>query len=1472
MNSPQNSKSRLARSFLDVSSELLKTDEPETFLAHLGWHRAFDWEDLYKSTRVLIFAEAGAGKTHECRAEQSARWDTGEPAFFVELAELARNNLCDLLGPDEQVRFDAWKSTSTGTATFFLDSVDELKLTQGSFETALKRLAKELGGKLGQTRIVITTRPVSVDRALIEQHLTVPQEKEDLPSEEAFADIAMNRPRTPKSDQHAAPTIRHVALMPLSNEQISEMAVLQGVTDVDALLNGIRQRNAEEFARRPQDLIDLCTDWKDHHRIRTHNEQVEYNITIKLKPRTSTEGREKELVALTAEKAWEGASRMALAALLTRKLTLRHSAEADSNNELGAALDPAKILTDWSKDERTTLLERALFGFASYGRVRFHHRSVIEFLAAKRLQQRIDKGMGIRAVKRLLFAENAQGVRVVKPTMRPVAAWLAATQPAIFSEVRDREPEVLLNHADPESLPADRRVDALRAYVEKHGQGKWRGLHVPRIQVHRFASNELGPEVLRAWKSGIENPEVRALLLEIIEAGPIQAGADIAHATVLSHISEHEERIHALDALVQLADPRLDEVTNAMVMENKIWTNRLLTSCIPRLFPDHIRVDRLSTLLARTTQKKNEVNWLSYQWIPLIAARPISISLLEALRHELMQLVSDGINWKEHHRHIRSPRQHLVTPLAAICLRQIKASQFTPKVVESSALALRLCKNDHRARDEDPVSALRQALANAPAHVRSMTFWESDAFNQRCGSGEPKDNAWGRFFDAHESGVFCLNPQQDLSWVLANLADPTGPMAKRAVMLEAALYCIRHPVNEWRPAVQALKNHVLDAPELMAAIDVYLKPASVKAADRHFQIRDQKRKQQEERREAKNRASWVLLYRQVANEPEKAFAPDQAEHTAWALWEAMRMSDHQHGSSSWTRDFIEKYFGKQAADQLRTAMCGTWRKERPTLRSERPASEENQFPMVWDMGLASIAAEAEDVNWAAKLSADEAKLAARYAPIELNDFPPWLESLAKCHPESVESVLWPELASDLDEIATNNVHRVFLQSVLRATKTVAGLFLPKLRLWLDINHQRIRDGEDRVLVTERLRWVIEILLAHGTRQDREHISATAKNQLDTGTDSELTQVWLPVLMQLNPALGIDMLVKQLNAVPPTADGPGVRWVSRLFGERHFETDIGPRLPNFTPSQLLTLVRLAERHVNPKDDIKHDGVFTPGPRDNAEDGRRALLNALLNAEGPDAWEAKFELANDPLFTDHHDRLVMLSREKAAEELDTTALTETQVVALGRTGEAPPITRDDMFALMMDRLDDMEELLLRDDSPREAWAGITAERVMRREMTRVLRDASRNSYTVDQEGVTADEKETDIRLRATASMQQAVIELKLGDGRSGRDLRDTIQHQLFTRYMASETCRVGCLLVTVNADRHWDHPDSGESLDVAGLQTMLTSEAERIASAMGGQICLTARVLDLRPRLATEKKTTAVTTKKPRKAKAQPAGKA
>ena len=138
-------------------------------------------------------------------------------------------------------------------------------------------------------------------------------------------------------------------------------------------------------------------------------------------------------------------------------------------------------------------------------------------------------------------------------------------------------------------------------------------------------------------------------------------------------------------------------------------------------------------------------------------------------------------------------------------------------------------------------------------------------------------------------------------------------------------------------------------------------------------------------------------------------------------------------------------------------------------------------------------------------------------------------------------------------------------------------------------------------------------------------------------------------------------------------------------------------------------------------------------------------------------------------------------------------------------------------------------------------------MRRELARVLRETARGAYTVDQEAVTADEKETDIRLRSTVSSQQSTIELKLADERSARDLFDTLRDQLLTKYMAADACRSGCLLVTLAKDRRFDHPVTGERIGFDELMRVLNEEAEAISRKMGGTVKLMAKGLDLRPRL-------------------------
>ncbi|MDR7377109.1 hypothetical protein J2X19_001767 [Rhodoferax ferrireducens] len=1413
------------------------------------------WQALLQSKRVLIVAEAGMGKTFECRAERDALWKAGEAAFFFELAELAVQKPADLLDSAEEARFEAWRSSDSGMATIFLDSIDELKLTHKSFETALKRLERDISAQLGRVTIVLTTRPIPFELDSVRRILPVPDRPDLGASEEDFADIAMDRPSANQKVDVPPPDWRYVALLPLSDDQIREMAVAEKVQNPDALFADIMDRNAEDFARRPQDLIELCLDWNEHATVRTHLQQVEHNSRVKLAPRTE----EQEKAPLTHDRAFEGASRLALATLLTRKLTLRHSAEADKGGVAGAALDPAKILTDWTADERATLLERAIFGFASYGRVRFHHRSVTEYLAAKRLDTLIGRGMSIAAAKRLLFTETAQNARVVRPTMRAVAAWLAVMQPSIFNEVCDREPELLLDAGDPASLLDGQRSAALRAYVKRYGRGGWRGLQTPSIQVHRFAASHLAPLVMELWDSGIDNQEVRGLLLELMTAIPVTAGADAAHSVLMSGTALRGDRIEALDLLVKLADPRLDQITHSMEVNPALWPNGLLRDAIPRLFPVHIGVERLCRLLGRMPVEEGSLDPLHHFWKYSIPDRPIPSNYSDALREGLTELVAGGVVWRDEWPHVTSPQPQLLKSLAAICARQIKEGVLSAAVMHSSAVALRLaCHEEEYRPGEESFDNLRIAFQKLPAAQRQAAFWAGDAY---CQSLHFQSDPWRRLLEATESGLVQLNSSDDEKWVLEALADPGRALTDRSVMLEAGMRMLRSR-GELVGNSAALQAAIADSSALIALFDIARTPTPVSVESARLQAAQNLRRETEILRREKERGDWISFRRRVRENPAEAFSPERSEHTARAILQAMNMAAKENQHSGWSSAFVEMHFGSEVVDRLRAYMAAYWRRQNPGHPSAAVAAagEPRFLSEAARVGLTAVMAESEDPDWAGKLNDSEARLAARLAPSELLGFPRWLDGLAIAHPEAVLAELGPLILQDLERPAKVDSHRMFVQSVGRTSAAVGEVFVPLLKGWFDANHGRVQPEDELEGVASRLRQVSQILLKFGGGDMPEHVASVAMIELSNGVAPALERIWGLLLMQLNPSAGTDWLETRLNSLPPSDSGQGVAWIALLFGDRYRNTSVDIRRPALTPSILLRLTRLAYLHVPPEGDPVHEGTFTPGLRDQAADGRGMLVNALLDLQGQGAWDVKVQLAKDLSVEPFRDRILAIALEKAAEEADQEGLTERQVAQIDIHYESPPLSREEMFTLLNDRLDDINDLLLGDCSPRAAWAGFSDEHVMRRAIARELTIASKLTYTVDQEGVTAEDKETDIRLRSTGAAIQAVIELKLGDNRPGRDLRDTIRVQLVDKYMAAEECRSGCLLVTVNATRNWDHPDTGVKLDIGGLVAMLQAEADAVNKEFLGLRRVTARVLDLRPRLGTEKAATSA--KKPR----------
>ncbi|MBL0666451.1 ATP-binding protein [Aeromonas jandaei] len=1395
----------IERTFKDIDEQQIFDADKQYFLTQLGWSDGLTWEALLRSKRILLISEAGSGKTHECREQARLLAAKGEAAFFVELASLASTHLRDLLGYEEETRFDLWLASRAEVATFFLDSYDELQLTRGSFRQALDRFVKGVQGHLGRVRVVITTRPLPFDGQLVRSKLPVPPQIKLQSTEEKereFASMALGEHipiSSGQSNEEPIPEWRTVALMPLSNPQIVEFAEQKGVKNTAELLSDIERQNAFEFARRPQDLIELCADWQAGLQLRTHRQQVEASIRIKLKPRNREDRH--ELAELSIDKAIAGASRLALAMWLTRRLTIRHSAKSDNDQQGEAALDPSIILSDWTQEERQTLLERPLFGFASYGRVRFHHRSVSEFLAAKRLQEMRDKGMSLRALKRLLLIET-KGNTIVLPSKRAIAGWLAALNDDIFQAIRDHEPTLLLDEGDPASLTLAQRKQALGAYVQRYGKGGWRGLHTPSIQIKRFATPELADVINLLWRQGIDNHEVRCVLLELIERGVIFGCSDLVYSVAMDSALVEVERIYAIHALKALNDPRLGEIAALMVSQHPDWPDKIVREAIFDLFPGHLSVAQLCQSLGWLQWKKRSVSNLSWRLPSLIKNAPLVMSQLEALRDKLVTLISDGLHWRQNQwPHMISSHQYLSSALAATCIRGLDY-QCSGQWIHASVLSLRLRQHEY---DDDKIhQALAQQINELDSKNRKLVFWAIDALVQSlC----PIDDIWKRVVEIIPyDSLIKLTVQPDQAWVVNDLQDKNKPFLERQILMHVALYLLRISPIDLRP-------QVIDCPDLILYINEMVKPSVFDIKQERARREEAIRNKRRERKKAKNLASWVMLHRELSEYPDTVFSDERCKNLVWNLFRVMISSSGDSNLSGWNRPFLESHFGEVVTDWLRMLFMASWREHCPTLICERPEDQRSTYMEIWRLGLAGLYAEAEDNDWASPLTQEEAMLAARYSLLELNKLPDWINDLVRHHPSAVSEVFGKELEWVLSTSTHELHHSMLLQRLHHAPNSVTMLFVSRLVTWLSEIGLLIDDEPQSSDFMSRYSRVIELILIHGDVDHQAKLCFMAKEYVSKDLAEPVMLIWLSTLIRLSPESGIDVLEEKLRDIEPEPLSKAVIWFTKLFNERHDGINI--RNNDFTPELLLRLVRLAYRHVRRQDDAEHEGCYTPDIRDNAEYTRNAILTALLESQGEEGWQVKHDMAIDPLFSHFKDRVLALAQEAWAKEIDSALLDEQQCRELEDKGEAPLTTNAAMFTLLCDRLADLDELLNSDDSPREAWARIDQERIMRRAIAKELKYSANGLYNVDQEAVTAEEKETDIRLRSTASNYESVIELKLGDNRPVRDLLNTIEHKLVTKYLSIETRRSGALLITLKEDRTWRHPDSGATIDINEL---------------------------------------------------------
>ena len=1000
----------------------------------------------------------------------------------------------------------------------------------------------------------------------------------------------------------------------------------------------------------------------------------------------------------------------------------------------------------------------------------------------------VKRGMSRASLLRLLFAER-YGAEVVRPSMRAIAAWLAPSVDSVRKELLRREPGALLSLADPEGLDVAARAGIVRAFVAAYGGSKRRGIDISRETVGRLAHPELATVVRECWESGSVNDDVRELLVTMIWLGPIRECADLVLGAALDNGWRPYERILAIRGLIACGNRDSVRKVSTDILENpSSWPDRVVHGVAADLFPLYMEVAELVSLIERTPEPAAIAG--GFRGVVLRVAEeiePVSEAAV-SLRNRLACLLQE--QWTGGEDRTARDLQHVAPGLGVLCGRQLSvaAPRDGGELVRACAIASRC--------DEDTVRQLRRYFED-DVSMRRTGFWAGVDLARAV---LRTDDGWRYLHDAEEHGVLGYPREGDRPWLEEVLGD-ASQAGRRPVALCALILLWR-----WRGCVagelEGMRARVDDDETLR---DILARQTVVRGNDGEVEAFERRRCRREAaaaRREEARVGNWTAWRDATVADPAGAFLEAERTRTLGNLrhW----LDAHAQGGArfnTWNEEALARAFGTDVMERARGAFAGVWRHVRPQLWSARAKGERNTTLVAWVEGLIGVAAEASRPGWAAALTVEDARLAVIYATIELNGFPSFVMDLVEAHPEVVEEILGGELEAEL-EAGDDQDHLRLLQAVGHADPELRELFIVRLLRWLR-SWPKTGEGRRGPRWKQHIEHVLSILGSATDQESRRAIVEECGRRFAAEEGREGGAVWLRGVFRFDGTRGTELLVDSLggDSDDPRLRERGIEVFGTVFGRGGVVLDIAG--PAEHARALGELVRHAFRFVRPADDVVHEGVYSPGMRDEAEDARRSLLSQLLDTPGPEAHGVVVGLASEAEFGEIGGRLLQLAEEKTAADAEfETPFSCADVRTLYSRLEAPAGNRDDLFAVMNDRLEDIDhELAHHDFTDRTTLCRIELEPEMQRTLALRLDGRKRGAYTVSREDEVADRKRTDIRLSGAEGRHKAVIEVKIADRWTLRELDVALREQLVGRYLRHEDCRVGCLLLTYRGKKKY-----------------------------------------------------------------------
>lgn len=809
----------LNRTFHELSRSGGASDDSDTARAFQVGDR-ISLAKLLEHYRVVILSEAGSGKTREIQHATQMLRMRGTAAFFLRLENIAysfEDAFSEGLGTYEE--FEEWRASGR-EGWLLLDSVDEARLRDpGDFGLAVREIGRLVNAAKDRTHVIITGR-TSAWRAKTDLETCVkalPPPTEVTREKGSFVpelDSDSEEPAQKSTEEtESTPTFLVVSLDDLNKTQVEIFARAKGITDTRAFIAAIDRADAFSFTTRPEDLSELVQFWIDNGRIGGRLEMLQNSIERRLEERDQSR---RDYRPLAAARAREGIKLLAAAATLTGIQTIR--VPDGSYNGLG--LNIRQVLPAWDDKDQLTLLSRPIFDEAIYGTVRFHHRSVREYLTAEWFAELLARQTSRHAIEGLFFREQ-YGMEIVVPALRPVLPWLSLLDGKICDRVRKIAPEIFFEGGDPARLPLDIRRHVLFEVCEHMVAGSSEYSVHNYAAVQRFANQDISEDIEYFLQKYAENDVLQAFLLKMIWLGELSSLRSVALEKAIVPIAEKYVRVSAFRALAavgskdDLANVRQRFLDEAAELDRD-WFAELL-----KLSPPSTEAIRwmLACLRKLAPERPHSFDYAPNYVADCVLA--VDVSLLPEITEAFSQLLQLPPVIERRHCEVSKKNQWLLAAAGKAVARLIQqrhdAALRPASLTILRSIGAGLGYDIHDLKD---AKADLQTAVGAWAELRRALIWfEIDASRQSLDErkGERLTEHW-------QSSLWCsfgTFGSDDFEYFLEQMDQQQGDNRLVALSIAFSIYVNAGRAARWR---EKLKRRATGDPNLEERLQRYLHP------------------------------------------------------------------------------------------------------------------------------------------------------------------------------------------------------------------------------------------------------------------------------------------------------------------------------------------------------------------------------------------------------------------------------------------------------------------------------------------------------------------------------------------------------------------------------------------------------------------------------------------------------------------------